>query len=654
MVHFSALRKINHIPLSARAKRVCGKELRFNKHFQITSIKVMNKLVKIFSFLVLTLLPFSAESQVKISVDKAKATYALGEQAQFRIATTFAGKVNYQFQYDTRDDRSVIRKGEFTAQAGRLDTVVNFTMNTGSVVFCRAFQNGSPTFTTSASFDPLSIKPLESEPADFDAFWTQQKTILRGIAPNPQLILLRTLPRGSKLYILQLDNVNNRKTYGYLIVPATAGTHPAVVTIPPYGELPFEPNDFVANDFAERCNAITLHLSVHNTAPNVPDPNAYLPNNLLKADGYYNYNMIMGCLQAVEYLTKRSDFNGSLGVTGNSQGGGLAISVGGLDSRVSAVIAANPASSEQQGVRFNRASGFPRYVKQGSDLNIDTNIVKQTAKYHDVMYFAKRFKNPLLVLNGYKDEVTPPSTVFAAFNQHRGLGVILHQREIAHDYTTEFWYGRYSFFKQHLAGFDNPFDFTKSFDIKAGDDRLNVQKDTINFNGLTYLSGVINTAVPVRWEKIEGTGTVTFSNPRNRQTSVRFSTTGTYVLRFSAEDDYRINEPTEAKYYSFCDYIVVEVKSNSTKDIANAAELSHFKISPNPSNGNCQISWSSDKNYKTVRIYNQLGKLMWAEALTIGEKQVNLSLTDLPNSLYIAEIENTEGGKVPLKIIKNQ
>jgi cephalosporin-C deacetylase len=613
----------------------------------------MNKYLQIIGFSALMILPFSAKSQVKITVDKAKATYALGEQAQFSIATTLSGKVSYQFQYDTRDDRSVIRKGEFTAQAGRLDTVVNFTMTTGSVVFCRAFQEGSPTFTSSAAFDPLSIKPIENEPADFDAFWTQQKTILRGIAANPQLLLLKTLPRGSKLYVLQLDNVNNRKTYGYLTVPSTAGTHPAVVIIPPFGELPFEPSDFVANDFAERCNAITLHLSVHNTAPNVPDPNAYLPNNLLKADGYYNYNMIMGCLQAVEYLAKRTDFNGSLGVTGNSQGGGLAITVGGLDSRVSAVLAANPASSEQQGVRFNRASGFPRYVRQGSDLNIDTNIVKQTAKYHDVMYFAKRFKNPLLVLNGYKDDVTPASTVFAAFNQHRGVGVILHEREIAHDYTTEFWYGRYSFFKQHLTGFDNPFDFTKSFDIKAGDDRLNVQKDTINLTGQTFLSGVINTAVPVRWEKIEGTGTVTFSNPTSRQTSARFSTVGTYILRFTAEDDYRINEPTEAKYYSFCDYIVIEVKGNSTKDLANLAELSSFKISPNPNIGDCQITWTSGKNYKTVRVYDQLGKLMFTKALSIGDQQVSLNLTGLPNGLYMAEMENTEGGRIPLKIIKN-
>jgi cephalosporin-C deacetylase len=614
---------------------------------------MLNKSFQIIGFLCLMLLPISAKSQVKITVDKVKATYSLGEQVQFRISTTFAGKVSYEILFDPRDDRSVIKKGFFTAQTGRLDSVVQFTMTQGGMVFCRAFQDGSPTTSISVAFDPLSIKPLEAEPADFDNFWNQQKTILRGIAPNAQLVLLQTLPRGSKLYLLQLDNVNNRKTFGYLTVPPTAGAHPAVLIIPPFGEQPFQPSDFVANDFAERCNAVTLHLTVHNAAPNVLDPMAYLPNNLLQADGYYNRLMVMGCLQAVEYLAKRSDFNGSLGVTGNSQGAGLAITVGGLDSRVSAILAANPASSEQQGVRFNRASGFPRYVKQGSDLNVDTNIVRQTAKYHDVMYFAKRYKNPLLVLAGYKDEVTPSATVFAAFNQHRGVGVILHERELGHDYPTEFWYGRYSFFKQHLAGFDNPFDFTKTFDIKAGDDRLNVTKDTINLNGLTYLSGVINSTIPVRWEKIEGSGTVIFSSPTSRQTSVRFGAIGTYVLRITAEDDYKINEPTEAKFYSFCDYIVVETKGNATKESHNSVELNSFKISPNPNIGECRISWNSGLNYKSVSLFNPLGKPVTSKPIGIGDQQVMLNLAGLPAGVYIAEIESFNGHKIALKVIKN-
>ena len=167
------------------------------------------------------------------------------------------------------------------------------------------------------------------------------------------------------------------------------------------------------------------------------------------------------------------------------------------------------------------------------------------------------------------------------------------------------------------------------------------------------MSGLLNTSVPVRWEKIEGNGTVTFSNPTSRQTSARFSTSGTYVLRFTAEDDYKINDPTEAKFYSFCDYITVEIKGNGTVD-KNAAELNNFKISPNPNAGNCTISWHSVFNYRTVHLYDSLGKWLYTKQIDIGNQQVRLDLSAVPNGVYVAEMENTEGGKLGLKVVKNK
>jgi Secretion system C-terminal sorting domain len=180
-----------------------------------------------------------------------------------------------------------------------------------------------------------------------------------------------------------------------------------------------------------------------------------------------------------------------------------------------------------------------------------------------------------------------------------------------------------------------------------------VTKDTVNLNGLTYLSGVINSTIPVRWEKIDGPGTVTFSSPTSRQTSARFGAIGTYTLRISAEDDYKINEPTEAKFYSFCDYIVVETKGNATKETPNNVEISSFKISPNPNIGDCQISWNSTSNYKTIRLFDPLGKLVLTKSIDTGNQQVMLNLAGFSNGIYIAEMENINGRKIPLKVIKN-
>ena len=104
---------------------------------------MMSKSLQILGFVCLMLLPFSAKSQLKITLDKVKATYALGEQAQFRISTTVFGKVNYEILFDTRDDRSIAKKGIFTAKSGRLDSVVTFTMTSGGTVFIGCFKKAA-------------------------------------------------------------------------------------------------------------------------------------------------------------------------------------------------------------------------------------------------------------------------------------------------------------------------------------------------------------------------------------------------------------------------------------------------------------------------------------------------------------------------------
>ena len=612
----------------------------------------MNKCALIIIFF-LYLFPLNLKSQFKVTLDRATANYAVGELAAVRIGSNVFGTGTYEIYFDPKISNSTIKKGEFTIKQGQNDTVVLFTLQSPGVVYFKASQNNGSAQTLTIAFSPLNIQPLESEPSDFDAFWTQQKKILQAIPPNPKLTLLSTLARGSKLYLLQLDNVNNRKVYGYLTVPASVGKHPAVLLLPPFGDAPIDANDFVLNDFAEKCNAIALQLTIHNTPPNQFDPTAYKPNNLLKADEYYNRLMLLSCLQAVQYLNQREDFNGSLGVAGNSQGAGLAISLGGLDNRVSAVMAANPASSEQQGYRFKRTSGFPSFMKQATELGLDTNIVKITSKYHDVAYFAKRYKKPLLVLNGYKDDVTPAATVFTAFNQFKGMGVMLHEREVGHDYTAEYWYGRYAFFKQHLTGFENTFDFKKSFYINAGENRSNVTTDTIILRGSVAIDGVTNESFPVRWEKIDGIGSVTFDEPNKYQTTAKFSLPGTYLLRFSSTHDYTINTP-EAKFYTLSNYVNVEIKSKSqdTVSTSNMNEQKDLRIYPNPNGGDLKIAWEPIYSYKSIKFYDAVGNLRLTQTVPSNQLSININISNIPDGTYIVELENTKGRKFTHKVVK--
>jgi cephalosporin-C deacetylase len=587
-------------------------------------------------------------SQLRITLNKIKHQFTVGENAQFRISSSAAGNGTFEIYCDPRDPNSIIRRGTFSFSGSKLDTTVQFTSTTPNVVFFRATQNAIQT-DVAAAFDPLSIRPIETEPADFDAFWNNQKARLAAVPINPVLTQYSQLPNGSRVFFIQLNNIDNRKVNGYLVVPSGAGRFPAVLMFPPFGDAPILPDPFLMTDFAERCKSILFYMSVHNTPPNQTDPNAYRPNDITKPETYYNTYIILGAIRAVDYLASRTDFNGSLGVHGNSQGGGLAISLTALDNRITACMAASPSHGEQQGQRFGRASAFPRYIQQARDLSLDTNIVERTSKYHDAMYFARRVTKPLMVLSGYRDDVTPASTHFAIFNQYRGKGVFSHLREVRHDYTEEFWIGRYPFFTHHLTNFINPFNFKKTFDLDAGPDRTR-RGDTVNLSVTMRLDNTPNTTIPVRWEMVEGPANVVIANPTARQTNVRFTRSGAYIFRVMADDDYLINDSTSPKYYTMVDYVTVIVSGVGTKEV----ETAQFSVFPTPSVSTAILRWQTDISVKSARLIDINGRFLKNIPLTMGAKELIVDLSDVPDGIYFSEMTTNNGTKTMVKVLKTK
>ena len=607
------------------------------------------KLSKLLAF-TLAFLPISARTQVKITLDNPKATYAVGEIAAIRLSATAAGTGTYDIVFDPRDDKSTLIKGSFTISQQRQDTLVLFTLPRAGAVFFRAFQNNTAA-TAGIVFAPLSILPLEKEPTDFDAFWSKQKADLAAVPMSPKLTQLNTLPNGSKVFLLELATVSNRKVYGYLAVPPSA-KHPAVLQLPPFGNAPTDVEAFITTDFSEKCNAMVLTMSVHNAPPNQTDPNAYKPDDLTKPEGFYNRLMLLAGLRAVEYLTSRDDFNGDLGVCGNSLGAGLAISLAGLTSKITATMAIAPASSEQQGSRFHLASGFPRVNEQAKSLLLDTTVVRQTSKYHDAAYFLKRYKGALMFQTGFVDDVCPAASQLAAFNGFRGSAVLLNLRAFGHNYPTEYWFGRYAFFAQHLKDFKNPFDFKKSFEINAGDDQTVDSLKTVQLKGIVKIDGAAVNLSPIRWEKIEGAGDVTFGNAKNLETTATFSDTGKYVLRLKADYDYQITDVNDVKFYTLVDFISIDIKKKGGKITPTDPEIMGIKVGPNPSVSNFKIRWEKEFHYRNLRVFDSFGYLRLEKTVATDVLNVTFDLAGMPDGAYFIEMENVNGRRIPLQILK--
>lgn len=133
---------------------------------------------------------------------------------------------------------------------------------------------------------------------------------------------------------------------------------------------------------------------------------------------YYYRRLITDAVRAVDTVRELVDAS-HVTVLGKSQGGALALAAGALHERVDAVVARVPFLSD-----FPRASvitdDYP-FKEIGDYLAIHrhkADDVMATLSYFDSVNFARRGRVPALFSVGLMDPITPPSTVYAAYNAY--------------------------------------------------------------------------------------------------------------------------------------------------------------------------------------------------------------------------------------------
>ncbi len=500
-------------------------------------------------------------SQINITTDNVLATYDSGASMNFEVTSTVSGLVQWELEYDEISPK--ISTGSFNIIAGQTK-LIPYASTEPSMVICKVTQNGV-TEEATAAFNPLEILPYEEEPADFDAFWNSKKADLAAVPMNPNLTVY-TIGQYTVTYQIELDNVDNRKVYGYLTIPNGAGPFPAVIVMPPFGvnasvTVPEE-------TLSEFSGMIAFTVSVHNVPADQEDPNAYSPDNYTDPDGnYYKYGML-GAVRAIDYIETMSEFNGeNVAVMGVSQGAGLAINVAGLDDRVNLLTYGTPTLSQMTGLHYDREGSFINYVARSRALDGTLAHELQTmeaVKYYDAIYFARRYTGPTLASISYEDLLSPAATGFASFNQLGGPKIVVHELDLDHDNTEEYWLGRYDLIRRFIPSsidvVPRPYvATTKGYLIDAG-------TDVISSGNVISLSGTIekNDAVDDEnfdptWKLISGPGTVSFNDATAYNTTATFSNVGDYVLEFSGTDYSKLN--SDRRFFTLIDYKKVTVQS---------------------------------------------------------------------------------------------
>lgn len=372
--------------------------------------------------------PVELPVKVVVSPDHADWEYKTGEPVVFRI-TVMQNSVpvkNSKLSWQVGPERmKPLQAATETAADGSL-TLKAFTLKEPGFLRCVVTTDVNGTTyrgLATANYNALQLQPTVQKPADFEAFWEAGKKELAQLPVDAKMTLLPD--RGSALtdvYQVSMQGYGRSRLYGILCIPKREGKYPALLEVPGAGIRPYGPD----LDMADR-GMIVLTIGIHGI-PVTMDPVVYTDLsagalqgypffNADNRDKYYYRRVYLNCVRANDLLTSLPRYDGQkLAVTGGSQGGALSIVTASLDPRVKWLAAYYPALSDLSGYLNGRAGGWPHVYNETNAPFYNTEAVKKTLPYYDVVNFARNLKTEGQYSWGFNDETCPPTSMYAAYN----------------------------------------------------------------------------------------------------------------------------------------------------------------------------------------------------------------------------------------------
>ena len=391
----------------------------------------------LFSLIALTFfqlqLVFAQPSQelikINIAPDHDDWTYEVGEQVKFNVSILKYGNPleDIEIRYEIGPEKMDPIKEE-TLTLKRSETMIKGgTMENPGFLRCWVYVtlNGKEYKNmATAAFAPEQIEATATLPDDFKTFWAKAIKENNEIPMDVKMTLLpERCTEKVDVYHVSLQNYRNgSRLYGILCKPKKAGVYPAVLEVPGAGIRPY----YGRVDLAEE-GIISFQIGIHGI-PVIMENYIYdnlrygaLDNywtmNLDDKDNYYYKRVYLGCVRAVDFITSLPEYDGyNLAVTGGSQGGALSIVTAGLDKRVKFLAADYPALSDLSGYLEGRAGGWP-HMFQPKDSSNYTEAKINTARYYDVVNFARQVTQTGWYCWGFNDTTCPPTSMYSAYNE---------------------------------------------------------------------------------------------------------------------------------------------------------------------------------------------------------------------------------------------
>lgn len=279
-----------------------------------------------------------------------------------------------------------------------------------------------------------AYRPPRDEPPDFEAFWAETLAASRAVAGPPRFELVDGPLRTVTVWDVTFGGYEGDPIRGWLLAPATAtGPLPTVVEYLGYGGGRGFPFDWLVWSAAGYAHFVMDTRGQGSSwGPGAtPDPDrtatgghqpGFMTKGILDPRTYYYRRLMTDAVLAIDAVSAHPLVDRErIVVAGQSQGGGLSLAAAGLSEHVRAALIDVPFLCHwRRALDISDADPYTEITRYLAIHRGAADTVFRTLSYADGLNFAVRATAPALFSVGLMDRITPPSTVFAAFNHYRG------------------------------------------------------------------------------------------------------------------------------------------------------------------------------------------------------------------------------------------
>ncbi|MDX2055588.1 MAG: acetylxylan esterase [Polyangiaceae bacterium] len=269
-------------------------------------------------------------------------------------------------------------------------------------------------------------------PTDHAEYWERALTEMRSLPRTIELERATFQVPGADCFNLYFKGVRGARVHAkYLRPKAPAGRHPAIVEFHGYSGS--------SGDWSRKLGWLALGYSVismdcrgqgglsEDTGGTLgPTLNGHIIRGLAdRPDNLLFRHIFLDTAQLASIVFELPEVDPErVGVTGNSQGGGLALACGALEPRIKRVVPVFPFLSDYQRVwemdLAERAyAELKNFFRNHDPRHEQHEEWFRRLGYIDVQHLAPRIQGEVLMGISLMDNVCPPSTQFAAYNKVR-------------------------------------------------------------------------------------------------------------------------------------------------------------------------------------------------------------------------------------------